>query len=59
MLPDAVVREVREAFEERVRTGDSANAGDIQRAHLRAAKALESLGRAVLGDRPSLYPQRP
>jgi hypothetical protein len=49
MLPDSVVEELRTARMLREEKGDSPNAGDVQRLHLRVQRALEALGDAVLG----------
>lgn len=48
MISDHVVEELRQARRNREERGDSPNAGDVQRAHLRFQKALEALGDAVL-----------
>jgi len=48
MLSDSVVEELRTARRLREEKGDSPNAGDVQRLHLRVQRALEALGDAVL-----------
>jgi hypothetical protein len=48
LISDKVVEELREAFDHREKRGDSPNAGDVQRAHLRVQKAMEALAAAVV-----------
>ena len=48
MIRDEVVNELIAAVQNREDRGDSPNAGDVQRAHLRVQRALEALGREVL-----------
>jgi rRNA-processing protein FCF1 len=51
MIPNDVVRELETAKREREALGDAANAGTVQRAHLRHQKAMEALAKIVLGEK--------
>lgn len=48
LIRDSVVNELIAAVRNREDRGDSPNAGDVQRAHLRVQRALEVLGREIV-----------
>jgi hypothetical protein len=48
LVEEQLLDEALEALRAREERGDSPNAGDVQRAHLRVQRALEALG-ATLG----------
>lgn len=47
VVEESLLDEVFAALAAREECGDSANAGDVQRAHLRVQRALEALGASL------------